>query len=182
MGISLSRFLAAAFFVAAVTTTGSAQAQCGGFAWILNGGIGVSYHLHVRNSDERLLLFASEIAKPLGKHWEYELEGFLSRMTSPPGYLVGLLPAGVGYLPLTGRVQPYVSVDLGFGWTDVTNIPEISRRFNFLLQGNLGARWSTGEHRSMQISGTFLHISNGGTRRPNLGLNVVALLVGWRIR
>jgi hypothetical protein len=150
--------------------------------WILKGGLGLSYHLHERNSDERLLFFAPEVAKPLGRHWEYVIEGNLSRFTSPPGYFVGALPVGARYLPLTGRLRPFVSVGAGLGWTDLTNIPEISRRFNFLVEGDLGVRWKTRADQSWQISGRLLHISNGGTRIPNLGLNCIVLVFGGRIR
>lgn len=143
-------------------------------------GGGISYHLHERNSDERQVLFEPEFSKPLGLHWEYVAGAQVSRLTSPPGYFAGLLPVGARYFPWRTRVQPFVSVDLGFGWTDLTNIPEISRRFNFVLAGDLGARWSTAGGDSWQVSGRLQHISNAGTAQPNLGLNVILLLVGRR--
>ena len=156
----------------------SAQVQipASKLAWNVKGGAGISYHLHERNSDERILLFAPELTRSLGGHWEYTLEGHLSRLTDPAGYLAGLLPIGARYFPWTTNTRPFVSLGAGFGWTDVTTIPELSRRFNFIVNGDLGVRWDD----TWQISGRFLHVSNGGTARPNLGLNVLVLLVGWR--
>src|SRR5262249_59600370 len=133
-------------------------------------------HLHGRNSDEGLMLFAPEVTRGLGAHWEYVAEGQLSRLTDPAGYLVGILPLGARYFPWTTRLRPFVSIGVGVSWTDVTNIPELSRRFNFVLNGDLGVR----SNDTWQISGRFLHVSNGGTQRPNLGLNILILLVGWR--
>jgi len=168
-------------FFAAGSAAAQAQERSARLFWNLESGFGISYHLHERNSDERQVIFAPELVKPLGRHWEYVVEGHLSRFTSPPGYFAGALPVGARYLPLISRLQPFVSVQAGFGWTDLNDIPELSRRFNFLLQGDLGARWNVGEGRSWQVSGRLLHISNGGTREPNLGLNVIVLLVGWRL-
>jgi len=172
----------AALLAAACSATARAQTTDRDPLWILKGGLGLSYHLHERNSDERIVLFAPEVAKPLSRHWEYLLEGHLSRFTSPPGYFAGISPVGVRYFPLDARVRPFVSVDLGLGWTDLTNIPEISRRFNFFTEGDLGVRWKTRGDQSWQIAGRFLHISNAGTARPNLGLNMLVLLVGWRVK
>jgi lipid A 3-O-deacylase PagL len=175
--------IAAALLIGAgCAATARAQVSDREPLWILKGGPGLSYHLHERNSDERLLLFAPEVAKPLGRHWEYVIEGNLSRFTSPPGYFVGVLPVGARYLPLTGPIRPFVSVEAGLGWTDLANIPEISRRFNFLLQGDLGVRWRARGEQTWHVSGRLLHISNAGTTKSNLGLNCIVLLFGGRIR
>jgi len=163
-----------------IPVSASVQAQIPGWrlTWNLKGGTGVTYHLHERNSDEGIVLFAPELIRSLGDHWEYTVEGHISRLTDPAGYLAGLLPIGLRYFPWTTSVHPFVSLGAGFCWTDVTNIPELSRRFNFIVNGDLGIRWDE----SWQVSARFLHVSNGGTVHPNLGLNVLVLLVGWRSR
>jgi hypothetical protein len=66
----------------------------------------------------------------------------------------------------------------GFGWTDLTKLQEIGRRFNFLLQMGLGARWETRTFGRWTTELRFLHISNANTAPRNGGLNSLHLLVG----
>ena len=63
-------------------------------------------------------------------------------------------------------------------WTDL-DVIELSRRFNFIVQGGLGVQGAGG---AWTVEARFLHYSNANTVLPNLGLNSVVLLVGWRLR
>ena len=53
--------------------------------------------------------------------------------------MVGVVPLGARYnAPSRTAIRPYAYVGVGLGWTDLTALDEIDRRFNFLLQASVG--------------------------------------------
>jgi lipid A 3-O-deacylase len=89
------------------------------------------------------------------------------------------LTHGVGFTPKikwlfegTGRLRPYVEFAGGPFYTDLGGqIPEESARFNFILTAGGGLSWFFTPQLSFNVGYRFHHISNAGTRYPNLGLN-----------
>lgn len=89
------------------------------------------------------------------------------------------LTHGVGFTPKikwmfegTGRLRPYIEFAGGPFYTDLGGrIPEESARFNFILTAGGGLSWFFTPQWSFNVGYRFHHISNAGTRYPNLGLN-----------
>ncbi len=89
------------------------------------------------------------------------------------------LTHGAGFTPKikylfqgTGRLRPYVEFAGGPFYTDLGGrIPEESARFNFILTAGGGLSWFLTPQLSVNVGYRFHHISNAGTRMPNLGLN-----------
>jgi len=150
--------------------------------WSLAAGYGFSVHINHGRSNERLVLIEPAFGYMLSKRLEYIAEAHAAVYFSPGGYALGWLPLGGRFYFGSGGVKPYVSIGAGFGWTDLTRLIEIDRRFNFLLQGSLGVRGKISEKQSWSFEARLDHISNAGTALPNLGLNSVVLLGGWRFR
>ncbi|MFY9550273.1 MAG: acyloxyacyl hydrolase [Thermoanaerobaculia bacterium] len=149
--------------------------------WSFSAGYGFSVKLNRGRSEEQVLLFAPAVAFPLGDRFEYVVEGHFATYLTPAGWMVGVSPLGGRYTFGNGRVRPYVSLGAGFGWTDLTELDEIDRRFNFLLQGSVGVRGRVREG-AWSFEGRFAHMSNAGTVLPNLGLNSLVFLGGWTFR
>ncbi|HKD10829.1 MAG TPA: acyloxyacyl hydrolase [Thermoanaerobaculia bacterium] len=148
--------------------------------WDVAAGYGFSVHLNRGRSDEHVLLFAPAAAFRLGSRLEYVVEGHFARYFTPHGYMVGVMPLG-GRLFLADRLTaPYVSIGGGLGWTDLVQLDEIDRRFNFLLQGSVGLRRVFSPTQALDLEARLSHISNGGAELPNLGLNCVIFLLRWR--
>jgi lipid A 3-O-deacylase len=90
-----------------------------------------------------------------------------------------ILTHGVGFTPrikytfvALGRLRPYAEFAGGPFWTDLGgNIPEEATEFNFVLTGGLGVSWFITPQTALNAGYRFHHISNAGTRYPNLGLN-----------
>jgi hypothetical protein len=122
------------------------------------------------------------VAFRLNSRLEYVVEGHFAQYFTPRGYMIGLMPLRGRFHFGRGRTLPYVNVGLGFGWTDLTDLEEIDRRFNFLLQPSIGLRHAISESQALTLEVRLNHISNGGTREPNLGLNSLVVLGGWRFR
>jgi hypothetical protein len=89
------------------------------------------------------------------------------------------LTHGVGFTPkikylFAGihSVRPYVEFAGGPFYTDLAGrIPEESSRFNFFLTGGVGLSWFVTSRMSLNTGYRFEHISNAGTRYPNVGVN-----------
>ncbi len=149
--------------------------------WGAEAGYGLSVHLNRGRSVEHLMLLEPWVGLRLGSRLQYVVEAHLARYLTPGGYMVGLMPVG-GRLSIgRGPTLPYVSIGAGLGWTNL-EIEEVDRRFNFLLQGSAGVRRALSETEALTLEARIVHISNGGTKSPNLGLNCLVLLAGWSFR
>lgn len=71
-----------------------------------------------------------------------------------------------------GRFRPYVEGGGGPMWTDLGGrVPEQPGWFNFVVQGGGGFAYFVTPNLAINAGGRFYHISNGGTRPTNRGLN-----------
>lgn len=150
--------------------------------WGLAAGYGFSVRLNRGHAKEHVLLFEPSVGLRISSRLEYLIEGHFAQYFTPKGYMVGVMPVGGRLYLGHGKTLPYVSIGGGLGWTDLTQLEEIDRRFNFLLQANAGVRWTISDSQALTFEGRLAHISNGGTERPNLGLNSLVFLAGWRFR
>jgi hypothetical protein len=149
--------------------------------WGLAAGYGFTWHLNRGRSNEHVLLFVPAVGFRVSSRLEYILEAHLAQYFTPSGTTFGVMPLGGRLFLGSGRMLPYVSIGGGFGWTNL-EIEEIDRRFNFLLQGSVGVRRALSEADALTLEARLSHISNGGTKSPNLGLNCLVVLAGWRFR
>jgi hypothetical protein len=148
--------------------------------WSVAAGYGFSIKVSRGRAEEQVLLFQPAVAFPLWRHVELTVEGHFARYFSPTGYMVGWMPIGGRVFFGTGRLEPYASLGAGFGWTDLTELDEIDRRFNYLLEASVGVRRLLPEGSAWTFEARLSHLSNAGTVLPNLGLNSVVFLGGWR--
>ena len=147
--------------------------------WGAAAGYGFSVYLNHGRSSEHVLLFEPSAGFRLSSRLEYIVEGHFAWYFTPGGYMIGVMPVGGRLYLGHGRTLPYISIGGGLGWTDLT-VEEIDRRFNFLLQGSAGVRRALSGTDALTLEARLDHISNGGTKKPNLGLNCLVILAGWR--
>jgi Lipid A 3-O-deacylase (PagL) len=159
--------------------TGLELPERGKAEFSLLAGFGYSVHVNYSTTEEQLLMVQPQAAIRLGEHFEYLIEGHLAKYFRPDGFAAGVVPLGARYFFGTGSVAPYFQLGAGFCWTNL-QIEELNRRFNFVLQGSLGVRATPRPGRAWMLEARWLHYSNAGTAKPNLGFNVVVLLAGWR--
>jgi lipid A 3-O-deacylase len=94
--------------------------------------------------------------------------------TSEPviGYGVGVTPKLQYTFVSLDRLRPYLEGGGGPLWTDLGGqVPEQPGEFNFVVWGGAGGSWLLTPHWTLNVGYRFVHISNGGTRTPNSGLN-----------
>jgi lipid A 3-O-deacylase PagL len=150
--------------------------------WSLSGGYGFSVQLSRGRAEEQAFVFVPAVSFPLSARLEWTVEGHLAGYFRPDGYMLGWRPLGARFFFGGGRAQPYASLGAGFGWTDLAGLEEIDRRFNYLLQASIGVRRRLPDGSAWTLEARMDHISNAGTVLPNLGLNTLVFLGGWRFR
>lgn len=94
-------------------------------------------------------------------------------------YGAGLTPKLVYTSTTFGRVRPFVEAGGGPMWTDLGGrVPEQPGQFNFLVWGGVGASYQVTPAWALTAGYRVMHISNGGTRSPNSGLNFWLPFIG----
>ncbi len=92
---------------------------------------------------------------------------------------VGLTPKLLYTWTGLNRIRPFVEGGSGPLWTDLGGrVPEQPGQFNFLVWGGAGCAWVIHPSWTVQAGYRLVHISNGGTRTPNSGLNFGLPFVG----
>jgi lipid A 3-O-deacylase PagL len=148
--------------------------------WSIAGGWGhTAQFVTADETNANLLLLAPQWTYRLSRVVEAVAEGhFAGYVGNADGWFLGVVPIGLRFHVADSSWRPYLGVHAGFGWTDL-RIIELDRRFNFILEGGLGARPpSFGGRLSFEIR--LVHYSNAGTVPPNYGLNTLALVGAWR--
>ena len=118
------------------------------------------------------------LSDPIGDSW-YRGQVSLGAEMVYIQFQEPILTHGVGFTPkikytfvAQDRIRPYAEFAGGPFWTDLAGkIPEESSRFNFVLTAGVGISYFLTDRAALNVGYRFQHISNGGTRYPNLGLN-----------
>lgn len=118
------------------------------------------------------------VTDPLGDSW-YRGQISLGSEVVYIQFQEPFLTHGIGFTPKIkytfvahDRIRPYAEFAGGPFWTDLAGkIPEESARFNFILTAGFGCSFFITPQTSFNLGYRFHHISNAGTRYPNLGLN-----------
>lgn len=118
------------------------------------------------------------VTDPVGDSW-YRGQVSLGAEVVYAQFREPFLTHGMGFTPKIkytvvahDRIRPYVEFAGGPFWTDLAGkIPEESSRFNFILTAGFGCSYFITQQMSLNVGYRFHHISNAGTRYPNLGLN-----------
>ena len=150
-------------------------------------GLSVGYHLPHRLTQDHttkqqgvafMPSWMMTLTDPIGDSW---YRGQVSHGTEMVyiQFLELFVTHGLGFTPkikysfvALDRIRPYAEFAGGPFWTDLAGkIPEESSRFNFVLTAGFGVSYFLTDRAALNVGYRFHHISNGGTRYPNLGLN-----------
>lgn len=118
------------------------------------------------------------LTEPIGSSWYQGQLALGAELivfhTSEPitAYGIGFTPKLVYTSTAFGRVRPFLEAGGGPAWTDLGGqVPEQPGQFNFLVWGGAGCSYQLTRALAVNAGYRFMHISNGGTRQPNSGLN-----------
>lgn len=150
--------------------------------WRVGGGYGWTIGTGPSDPDLQYVAVFPELAWPVKSHVAYTVTGHFSRWFPRQGWVAGILPVGGRLDVLRDRsTSPYVAAGVGVAWTDLTELDEIDRRFNFLAQWGAGVRRVTAGGNEWFAEFRYFHVSNMGTAGNNWGLNTLIVVVGRRL-
>jgi hypothetical protein len=110
----------------------------------------------------------------------YVAEAQLSTYVSPEtGAIAGVIPIGFR-LHGRGRPQPFLAIGAGVSWTSFTNLRGLDRRLNYLTQISAGVRRLRPDASAVSVELRLNHLSNLSSAPPNLGMENIAVLMGYR--
>jgi hypothetical protein len=111
-------------------------------------------------------------------NWQLAGEIFGGGQYRPDGaYLFGLTPI-LRYNFATGsRWVPFVEGGIGPTVTDI-GLPDLSTTFQFNDQIGGGTRYFWSDSCAISLHVRYLHISNGGMKDPNFGVNSLVVMLG----
>jgi hypothetical protein len=150
--------------------------------WRIGGGFGWTIGTGPSDPDLQYVALFPELAWPVKPHIAYTVTGHFSRWFPRQGWVAGVLPAGGRLDLLRGRTfVPYFEAAVGVAWTDLTELDEIDRRFNFLAQWGAGVRRRTSAGGEWFGELRYFHVSNFGTAGNNWGLNTLIVVMGIQL-
>jgi hypothetical protein len=112
--------------------------------------------------------------------FDYAVEGHLAGHVTPvSGSVFGIVPIGFR-LHTRGRTQVHVAGGGGVVWTDLTDVRGLNQRQNYVTQLGAGIARVGANGSGVAVEARFFHLSNLNGAPPNLGMEVFAVLVGYR--
>ncbi len=109
--------------------------------------------------------------------WELPISYFSKPETA---YAAGLTLMYRYHFSSNRRFAPFVEAGSGFVFTNLDDkIPELTGGFQFSPQAGIGFRSALSPSSDLILSARWFHLSNAGTRTPNVGLNNYLITAGY---
>ena len=132
-------------------------------------------------ASQRGVLGVPALSIRVASWFDYTLEGHLSRHVTPiSGNVFGVVPIAFR-LHTTGRTQVHLSAGAGVAWSDLVGLRGVEQRRNFLEQIGIGIARTGANGSGVSAELRFFHLSNLHSAPPNLGMETLAILVGYRL-
>ena len=113
--------------------------------------------------------------------FDYAVEGHLSRHVTPvTGNVFGVVPIAFR-VHTRGRTQVHLSLGSGIVWSGLAGLHGVEQRRNFVTHLGAGIARVGAHGAGLSLEARFFHMSNLHAAPPNLGMEVFAVLVGYRL-
>jgi hypothetical protein len=130
---------------------------------------------------QRGIVFVPSLGIRVTSWFDYAIEGHLARHLTPlTGNVLGVVPVGLR-LHTPGRTQVHVSAGAGVAWSDLAGLRGVEQRRNYLTHIGAGLARVAANGSGVTVEARLLHLSNLSSAPPNLGMEVFAVLVGYRL-
>ena len=80
-----------------------------------------------------------------------------------------------------GRTQVHFFGGAGVVWTGLAGIHGLEQRQNYITQLGAGVARVRANGSAVSLETRFYHLSNDGAKPPNLGIEQISVLVGYRL-
>ena len=130
---------------------------------------------------QRGLIAVPTLGVRVASWFEYTLEGHLSRHVTPvSGNVLGVVPVGFR-IHMGPRKQVHLSAGAGLTWTDLTGLHGVEQRRNYITQIGAGITRHGADGSGLSLEARLFHMSNLHAAPPNLGMEGITVLVGYRL-
>lgn len=117
-----------------------------------------------------------------GANLQFALEPFVNTVTEPDNGVEAGVELFIRYLhPVTPTVRLVSEIGSGPMYFSIDTREQGEGGFNFLNQLGLGAQVSVSRKSALTFGYRFRHLSNGGTRQPNSGINSNAMGISYSL-
>ena len=130
---------------------------------------------------QRAVLGVPTLTLRVASWFDYAVEGHFARHVTPvPANEFGIVPLAFR-VHTGGRTQVHLSGGAGVVWSGLAGIHGLERRQNYITQLGAGVARVRANGSAVSLETRFYHLSNDGAKPPNLGMEQISVLVGYRL-
>jgi len=130
---------------------------------------------------QRAVLGVPTLTLRVASWFDYTVEGHFARHVTPvSANEFGIVPIAFR-LHTGGRTQVHLSGGAGVVWSGLAGIHGLEQRQNYLTQLGAGIARVRANGSALTLETRFYHLSNDGAKPPNLGIEQISVLVGFRL-
>ena len=130
---------------------------------------------------QRAVLGVPSLTLRVASWFDYAVEGHFARHVTPvTANEFGIVPIAFR-LHTGGRTQVHLSGGVGVVWSGLAGIHGLEQRQNYITQLGAGFARVRANGSAVLLETRFYHLSNDGAKPPNLGIEQISLLVGYRL-
>jgi len=130
---------------------------------------------------QRAVLGVPSLTLRVASWFDYAVEGHFARHVTPvTANEFGIVPIAFR-LHTGGRTQVHFLGGAGMVWSGLAGIHGLEQRQNYITQLGAGIARVGANGSAISLETRFYHLSNDGAKPPNLGIEQISLLVGYRL-
>src|SRR5262245_2229613 len=130
---------------------------------------------------QRAVLLVPALTLRVASWFDYTVEGHFARHVTPvTANEFGIVPIAFR-VHTGGRTQVHLSGGVGVVWSGLAGIHGLEQRQNFITQLGAGVARVRANGSAVSLGPRFYHLSNDGAKPPNLGIEQISVLVGYRL-
>ena len=130
---------------------------------------------------QRAVLGVPTLTLRVASWFDYAVEGHFARHVAPvTANEFGIVPIAFR-VHTGGRTQVHLSGGAGVVWSGLAGIHGLERRQNYITQLGAGVARVRANGSAVSLETRFYHLSNDGAKPPNLGMEQISVLVGYRL-
>jgi Lipid A 3-O-deacylase (PagL) len=134
-----------------------------------------------RREPQRAVLGVPTLTLRVASWFDYAVEGHFARHVTPvSANEFGIVPIAFR-VHTGGRTQVHLSGGAGVVWSGLAGIHGLEQRQNYITQLGAGVARVRANGSAVSLETRFYHMSNDGAKPPNLGIEQISVLVGYRL-
>jgi lipid A 3-O-deacylase PagL len=170
-----------ASFISCVTLSAQTPPSPGRVGFEVAAGPAFETSVAGGRAPQHAVLVVPSLTLRVTSWFDYAVEGHFARHISPvSANEFGIVPISFR-MHTGGRTQVHFSGGGGVVWSGLAGIHGLEQRQNYITQLGAGVARVRGNGSAISTEIRFYHMSNDGAKPPNLGIEQISVLVGYRL-